>query len=103
MSLDTFKELKDCSLAFLNGNFHIGVFLFKETCIELEHEFVDVFAAKLSEMLLIDDFLIVFGELHGIERELRVSKVHEKDNRGIFFFLRKIFHLVKTIVKADSS
>ena len=102
LSLNTFKELKDCSLAFMNGNVHIGVFLFEKTCIEFEHEFVDVFAAKLPEMFLIDNFLIVFGELHRIEREFGVAEVHEKYNRGIFFFLRKIFHLVETIVEADS-
>ena len=61
------KELKDGFPAFFDAELHVGICLLKEVSVELEHQLIKLFAAELSEVLLEDDFLVVFGKLHSID------------------------------------
>ena len=96
-------KFQHCFLALSYSNIHVGICFLELFSIELEHELIDIFATKLSEMLLIDHFLIVFGEFHGVKWKFWVTKVNKENNFSIFLFLRKLIHFIESIVESNSS
>ena len=100
---NSLKKFQDCFLALSYSNIHVGICFLELFSIELEHELIDIFTTKLSEMLLIDHFLIVFRKLHGIKWKFCVTKVDKENNFSIFLLLRKLIHFIEPIVESNSS